>query len=97
MLIPKAKLAFAWWPLRIVCFVLAFYLAVGLIAAVTLFEFGRNAEEQVADVAAGLTEIVGIILVPVLLVGIIAVPFHRWLMRKIVGRPSSALTPDNDD
>jgi hypothetical protein len=69
---------------------LAVYLAVGLIAAVTWFEFGRKAEEQVVGVAADLTEVVGIILVPILLVGLIAVPFYRWLMRKFVDRlPSS--------
>jgi hypothetical protein len=86
MWIQKAKQAFAWWPLRIVCFVLAVYLAVGLIAAVTWFEFGRSAEEQVVDLATGLTELVGIILVPILLVGLIAVPFYRWIIRKIVNR-----------
>jgi hypothetical protein len=69
---------------------LAVYLALGLIAAVTWFEFGRKAEEQVVDATVGLTEIVGIILVPILLVGLVAVPFYRWLTRKFVDRLSSS-------
>ena len=73
------------WPLRIIYFVLAFYLVFGLIAALAWFEFGRNAEDQVAHLAWDLTTMVGIILAPVLLVGLIAVPFYRWISRKLVG------------
>jgi len=73
------------WPLRIIYFVLAFYLVFGLIAALAWFEFGRNAEEQVVDLAGDLTTMVGIILVPVLLIGLIAVPFYRRIARKLVG------------
>jgi hypothetical protein len=81
---PKAKQAFARWPLRIICFVVVLYLAVALIAAVAWFAFGRKAEDQVVDLALGLTEITGIVLVPVLLIGLIAVPLYCWLTRKFV-------------
>jgi len=73
------------WPLKIIYFVLAFYLVFGLIAALAWFEFGRSAEAQVVDIAWDLTTMVGIIVVPVLLVGLIAVPVHRWISRKLVG------------
>ena len=85
-IIPKAKKALAWWPLRVVCFVLAVYLIFAVIAAVAWFEFGRSAEEQVVDVATGLTELAGIVLVPILVIGLIAVPFYRWIIRKFVNR-----------
>jgi hypothetical protein len=62
---------------------LIFYLVVGLIAIVGWFGFGRNAEQQVVEIAGGLTEIVGIVLVPVLLIGLIAVPLHRRITRKL--------------
>lgn len=45
----------------------------------------RRAEEQVVDLGMDLTTMVGIILAPVLLVGLIAVPFYRWITRKLVG------------
>jgi hypothetical protein len=73
------------WPLRIIYFVLAVYLIFWLIAALVWFEFGRRAEEQVVDLGMDLTTMVGIILAPVLLVGLIAVPFYRWITRKLVG------------
>ena len=73
------------WPLRIIYFVLALYLVFWLIAALVWFEFGRSAEDQVVGLAGDLTTMVGIILVPVLLVGLIAVPFYRWIARKLVG------------
>ena len=73
------------WTLRIIYFVLAVYLAFGLMAALAWFEFGREVEDQVVDLAWDLTTMVGIILVPVLLVGLIAVPFYRWIARKLVG------------
>ena len=71
------------WPFKIACSVLIFYLVVGLIAIVGWFGFGRNAEQQVVEITGGLTEIVGIVLVPVLLIGLIAVPLHRWIIRKL--------------
>jgi len=37
------------------------------------------------DLAGDLTTMVGIILVPILLIGLIAVPFYRWIARKLVG------------
>jgi hypothetical protein len=73
------------WLLRIIYFVLAVYLALGLIAAIAWFEFGRAAEDQVVNLAEDLTTVVGIILGPVLLVGLIAVPFYGWITRKLVG------------
>jgi hypothetical protein len=73
------------WPLRIIYFVLALYLVFWLIAALVWFEFGRSAEDQVVGLAGDLTTVVGIILVPVLLAGLIAVPFYRWIARKLVG------------
>lgn len=73
------------WLLRIICFVVALYLVFWLIAALAWFEFGRSAEEQVVDLAGDLTTMVGIIVVPVLLVGLIAVPFYRWIASKLVG------------
>ena len=72
------------WPLRVVRGVFVFFLIFGLAAAVAWLAFGRNAEMQVVDFAEGLTEIVGIFFVPVLLFGLIAVPFHRWIGRKAV-------------
>ena len=73
------------WLLRIIYFVLALYLVFWLIAAVAWFEFGQNAEDQVVDLAGDLTTMVGIIVVPILVVGLIAVPFYRWIARKLVG------------
>ena len=73
------------WPLRIIYFVVALYLVLWLIAVLAWFEFGRSAEDQVVDVAGDLTTMVGIVLVPILLVGLIAVPFYRWIARKLVG------------
>jgi len=73
------------WPLRIIYFVLAVYLAFGLIAAVVWFEFGRAAEDQVVNLAEDLTTVAGIILGPILLIGLIGVPFYRWITRKLVG------------
>ena len=73
------------WPLKIIYFVLAFYLVFGLIAALAWFEFGRSAEQQVVELGWDLTTMAGIILAPVLLVGLIAVPVHRWISRKLVG------------
>jgi hypothetical protein len=65
------------WSFKIACSILFFYLVVGLIATVAWFGFGRNTEQQVIEIAGALTEIVGIVLVPVLLIGLIAVPLHR--------------------
>jgi NADH:ubiquinone oxidoreductase subunit 4 (subunit M) len=73
------------WPLRIICFVVALYLVFWLIAALVWFEFGRKAEDQVVDLAGDLTTMVGIVLVPILVVGLIAVPFYRWIASKLVG------------
>jgi hypothetical protein len=74
-----------WQTLKIIYFVLAVYLVFRLIAALVWFEFDRNAEGQVVDLAGDLTTMVGIVLVPVLLVGLIAVPFYRWIASKLVG------------
>ena len=59
------------WPLRIIYFVLAVYLVVGLIAAVAWIEFGRDAEDRVVALAGDVSTIVGIVLVPLLLIGLI--------------------------
>ena len=56
-----------------------------MIAVLAWFEFGQSAEDQVVDVAGDLTTMVAIVLVPVLLVGLITVPFYRWIARKLVG------------
>ena len=83
---PLSTLRFAktTWFFKIACSVLIFYLVVGLIAIVGWFGFGRNAEQQVVEIAGSLTEIVGIVLAPVLLIGLIAVPLHRWIIRKLL-------------
>ena len=73
------------WPLRIIYFVSALYLVFWLIAWLVWFEFGRKAEDQVVGLAGDLTTMVGIILAPILLVGLIAVPFYRWIASKLVG------------
>jgi hypothetical protein len=62
------------WPLRIIYFVVAVYLAFVLIAALVWFEFGRDAEHQVVDLGWDLTTMVGIVVFPVLLIGLIAAP-----------------------
>jgi hypothetical protein len=72
------------WPLKILGFVLAFYLVFVLIAALAWLGFGRNAEEQVIDLAGDVTTIVGIVLVPVLVIGLIAVPLYRWSVGELV-------------
>ena len=74
-------------PCRARCHGVAFgrALVFGLIAALAWFEFGRNAENQVVDLAGDLTTMVGIVVVPVLLIGLIAVPVYRWISRKLVG------------
>jgi hypothetical protein len=71
------------WPLRIVRGVLAFYLIFGLAAAVAWLGFGRNAEQQVVYIAESLTDVVLIVLGPLFLFGLVAVPFHRWIERKL--------------
>jgi DMSO/TMAO reductase YedYZ heme-binding membrane subunit len=68
-----------------ICFALAFYLVLALIAAFAWFEFGRNAEEQVVDFAEDLTTMVGIVVAPIFLMGLIVVPLYRWIVRKLVG------------
>ena len=73
------------WPLRIIYFVVALYLVFWLIAVLAWFKFGQSAEDRVVDVAGDLTTMVGIVLFPVLLVGLIAVPFYRWIARKLAG------------
>jgi ABC-type Co2+ transport system permease subunit len=73
------------WPLRIIYFVVALCLAFWLIATLVWFEFGRNAEEQMVDLALDVTTLVGIVLVPIFVVGLIAVPFYRWIANKLVG------------
>ena len=73
------------WPLRIIYFVLAVYLVVRLIAAVAWIEFGRDAEDRVVALAEDVSTIVGIVLVPLLLIGLILVPLYRWIARKLVG------------
>ena len=73
------------WPLRIVRGILALFLVFCLTVAVAWLGFGRNAEEQVLEVGEDLTTIVLIFLVPVLVVGLIAVPLHRWIGRKLGG------------
>ena len=73
------------WPLRIIYFVVALYLVFWLIAVLAWFKFGQSAEDRVVDVAGDLTTMVGIVLFPALLVGLIAVPFYRWIARKLAG------------
>src|SRR5262249_5741560 len=60
------------WPLRIIYFVLALYLAFWLIAVLVWFEFGRDAEHQVVDLGCDLTTMVGICVFPLLFIGLIA-------------------------
>ena len=71
--------------MRILRGVLAFLLVFGLIAAVAWLGFGRDAEKRVVDLGEGLAAILLIVFVPVLLFGLIVVPFHRWLMKKTMG------------
>ena len=73
------------WPLRIVRTILASFLVFGLTAAVAWLGFGRNAEEQFVLVAEDLSAIVLIFLLPVLVIGLIGVPLHRWIGRKLGG------------
>jgi hypothetical protein len=49
------------WPLRIIYFVVALCLAFWLIATLVWFEFGRNAEEQMVDLALDVITLVGIV------------------------------------
>jgi hypothetical protein len=79
----RTRFAKAPWLLKIVCSVLVFYLVFGLIAAVAWFIFGHDAEGQLVNVVADLTEIVAIVLVPILLIGLIVVPLHRWFAHKL--------------
>ncbi len=81
------------WPLRIIRGLLVCFLLFGLIAAIAGLAFGRSAEQQVVDFSEGLAEIAGVVLVPMLLFGLIAVPFHRWLMKKLIGTDGPAV-PD---
>ena len=90
----RRALSAAWfaevaWPLRLVRGVLAFYVVFALIAAVAWIGFGRDAEKAVVDLGEGFTAIVLIISLPLLLVGLIAVPVHRWLVRKLVDHISA--------
>ena len=73
------------WPLRIVRGILALFLVFCLTAAVAWLGFGRNAEEQFVLVAEDLSAIVLIFLLPVLVIGLIGVPLHRWIGRKLGG------------
>jgi hypothetical protein len=63
---------------------LAVYLVFGLIAALAWLEFGRNAEERVVDLAEDLTTMVGIVVLPIILIGLIIVPLYRWIARKLL-------------
>ena len=91
-------LAAAWladvpWPLRIVRGILVLLLVFGLVAAVAWLGFGRNAEKEAVDLGEGIIAIVLIISLPLLLFGLIAVPFHRWVRRKTI----DALTAQDPD
>ena len=57
-------------PFKILYFVLAYVLAFGLIAAITGFEFGRDAAGKVVIFAQDFAAIIGIICAPVVLVGV---------------------------
>ena len=73
------------WPLKIIYFVLAGYLALGLIAGLVWLEFGRDAEGQVVEFGLEFTTVVGIVLFPILLIGLIVAPFYRWIAGKLAG------------
>ena len=73
------------WPLKLLGFVLAVYLAFVLIAALAWLGFGRNAEDQVVGFGEDVTTVVGIVAIPIILIGLIFVPFYRWIARKLVG------------
>jgi DMSO/TMAO reductase YedYZ heme-binding membrane subunit len=85
LLLSAAWFAEVPWPLRIVRGILVLLLFFAVMVAVAWLGFGRDAEREVIDVGEGLTEIALIIFVPVLLFGLIVVPFHRWLMKKTMG------------
>lgn len=80
------------WPLRLVRGGLAFFLVFGLVMAAVWVGFGRDAEKQVEDLGEGLISLVAIVLVPLLLIGLIVFPFHRWARRKAM----TAMTPGPD-
>ena len=48
-------------------------------------EFGRAAEGQVVEFGLEFTTVIGILLFPILLIGLIAVPFYRWIAGKVAG------------
>ena len=83
------RFAEARWPLKVVLSVLGLYLVFGLMVALAWVGLGRQAKDQVVDLAEGVTEIVSIFLVPLLLVGLIAVPFHRWVTRRVIAFTSA--------
>jgi hypothetical protein len=71
------------WPLRILRGVLLLFVLFLLAAAVAWLGFGRNAELEVVDTTEALLEVLGIILLPVLIVGLVAWPLHGRFMNKI--------------
>jgi hypothetical protein len=64
--------------------VFALLLAFGLVAAIAWLGFGRDAEQQVVEFGEGVAAVALLFLVPLILVGLIAVPFHWWFRKKLV-------------
>ena len=69
-------------PLRIACFVLASFAALGLIAAVALLVFGR---EQVITFTEDFALVDATILLPVVLGALLIWLAHRWIKGRIEG------------
>jgi hypothetical protein len=69
------------WPLRIIYFVLAVCLVFGLVAMLARVEFGQYAEDRVVDLAEDLSTIVGIVVIPIIFIGLILVPLYRHHLR----------------
>jgi hypothetical protein len=65
--------------------------------AIAWFGFGRDAEQQVIDFGEGVAAIVLIFFVPLLLVGLIAVPFHRWLSNKLISAAQDRERPNRQN
>ena len=80
------------WPLRMARGIFFLLLVFGLIAAAVWIVFGRDAERQIVDVGEVVITMILIVAAPLLLFGLLAVPFHRWLMKRLI-----TYTPDDRD
>ncbi len=81
-------------PLKIACSVLVSFLAVALMAVMASFIFGR---EAVANLSESVVIILGVIVLPVLLGGLLVGLLHRGIKSRIEGPAQNRDHPDQNN